>query len=73
MMSPVWSQVEKMLNNSGNLYGHFFKVWILRLCFMGLNLSNNQISKELDLNREDVHNMAAQLREGGVKKPRWSS
>jgi DNA-binding IclR family transcriptional regulator len=35
---------------------------------MGLNLSNNQISKELGLNRGDVHNMAAQLREGVVKK-----
>ncbi len=35
---------------------------------MGLNLSNNQISKELDLNRGDVHNMATQLREGVVKK-----
>jgi hypothetical protein len=37
---------------------------------MGLNLSNNQISKELDLNRGDVHNMTAQLRQGVVKKPR---
>jgi transposase-like protein len=44
------------------------KVWILCLYFMGLNLSNNQISKELDLNRSDVHKMATQLREGVVKK-----
>ena len=34
----------------------------------GLNLSNNQISKELDLNRGDAHKMAAQLCEGVVKK-----
>jgi len=38
------------------------------LYFMGLNLSNSQISKELGLNRGDVYNMAAQLREGVVKK-----
>ena len=44
------------------------KVWILCIYFMGLNLSNNQISKELGLNRGDVHNMAAHLREGVVKK-----
>jgi len=44
------------------------KVWILCLYFMGLNLSKNQISKELDLNRGDVHNMATQLREGVIKK-----
>ena len=35
--------------------------------FMRLNLSNTQISKELDLNRGDVHKMASQLREGVVK------
>ncbi|MCG8549489.1 MAG: transposase [Desulfobacterales bacterium] len=46
------------------------KVWILCLYFMGLNLSNNQISKALNLNSGDVHNMADQLREGVVKKPR---
>ena len=59
-------------NASMILPGPFFaghhqplKVWILCLYFMGLNLSNNQIAKELDLNRGDVHNMATQLREGG--------
>jgi len=35
---------------------------------MGLNLSNTQISKELDLNRGDIHKMASQLREDVVKK-----
>ncbi len=31
---------------------------------MGLNLSNHQISQELSLNKDDVHEMASQLREG---------
>lgn len=44
------------------------KVWILCLYFMGLNLSNEQIAKELDLNRSDVYQMVTQLREGVVKK-----
>ena len=44
------------------------KVWILCLYFMGLNLSNKQIAKELDLNRSDVQQMTIQLREGIVKK-----
>ena len=35
---------------------------------MGLNLSNQQIAKELDLNKDDVQAMTAQLREGLVKK-----
>jgi biotin operon repressor len=37
---------------------------------MGLNLSNKQIAKELDLNRSDVQQMATQLREGVIKKSR---
>jgi transposase-like protein len=44
------------------------KVWILCLYFMGLNLSNEQIARELDLNSSDVHQMTSQLREGIVKK-----
>lgn len=40
------------------------KVWMLALYFMGLNLSNDQIAKELDLNRSDVHRMTTVLREG---------
>jgi transposase-like protein len=46
------------------------KLWILCLYFMGLNLSNEQIAKELDLNHSDVHRMLSQLREGVVKKNR---
>jgi transposase-like protein len=45
-------------------------VWILCLYFMGLNLSNQQIAEELDINRDDVHQMTTQLREGIVKKNR---
>ncbi|MBM9520112.1 transposase [Desulforhopalus vacuolatus] len=44
------------------------KVWILCLYFMGLNLSNKQISAELELNRTDVQKMTTQLREGVIKK-----
>jgi len=45
-------------------------VWILCLYFMGLNLSNHQIAKELDLNKDDVHQMTSQLRQGIVlQKP----
>lgn len=44
------------------------KVWILCLYFMGLNLSNQQIARELDLNRCDVQQMTTQLREGVEKK-----
>jgi DNA-binding transcriptional regulator LsrR (DeoR family) len=43
------------------------KVWILCLHFMGLNLSNKQIAKELDLNRSDVQQMTTQLRKGVIK------
>ena len=46
------------------------KVWILCLYFMGLNLSNDQIAKELSLNRSDVFQMTTQLREGVEKKDR---
>ena len=44
------------------------KVWILCLYFMGLNLSNEQIAKELDLDPSDTYQMITQLREGIVKK-----
>jgi transposase-like protein len=44
------------------------KVWILYLYFMGLNLSNEQIARELDVNVSDVQQMTTQLHEGIVKK-----
>ena len=42
-------------------------MWILCLYFMGLNLSNRQIARELDLNKDDVQQMTTQLREGIVQ------
>ena len=46
------------------------KAWIIFLYFMGLNLSTEQISKELNLNKDDAHYMASILRSGVVdKKP----
>jgi transposase-like protein len=44
------------------------RVWILCLYFMGLNLSNAQIAKELDLHKDDVQNMTRQLREGVLER-----
>jgi transposase-like protein len=40
------------------------RVWVLGLCFMGLNLSNRQIAQELDLAVSDVQAMTEQLRQG---------
>src|ERR671913_117411 len=52
------------------LAGHHqpLRVWVLCLYFMGLNLSNQQIAKELSLNDDDVHDMESHLREGLVAK-----
>lgn len=44
------------------------KVWILTLYFMGLNLSNVQIAKELDMTEKTAQEMTTRLREGIVKK-----
>lgn len=46
------------------------KTWILCLYFMGLNMSNSDIARELDLNESDAQQMTRQLRSGIVaKKP----
>jgi len=37
---------------------------------MGLDLSTEQISQELDINKDDAQQMTLQLREGIVKKNR---
>ena len=37
------------------------RLWILCLYFRGLNLSNAQIAKELDLNKDDVHQMTSRV------------
>ncbi len=44
------------------------KVWIIFLYFMGLNLSTEQIAKELNLNKDDAHYMSTILRSGVVEK-----
>jgi transposase-like protein len=48
------------------LAGHHqpLRVWVLCLYFMGLNLSNRQIARELDLAVSDVQAMTEQLRQG---------
>jgi transposase-like protein len=52
------------------LAGHHqpLRVWVLCLYFMGLNLSNRQIAKELDLTVPDVQAMTEQLRQGLTAK-----
>jgi transposase-like protein len=52
------------------LAGHHqpLQAWVLCLYFMGLNLSNQQIAKELSLNDDDVQRMASHLRGGLVAK-----
>jgi transposase-like protein len=52
------------------LSGHHqpVQVWMMCLYFMGLNLSNLQIAKELNLNKDDVYHMTTCLREGVCKK-----
>ena len=44
------------------------RTWILCLYFMGLNLSNQQIGRELELNKDDVQEMTTPLREGIVRQ-----
>ena len=44
------------------------RVWVLCLCFMGLNLSTRQIAAELGLSGSDVQGMTERLRKGLVAK-----
>ena len=44
------------------------KVWIVALYLMGLNLSNLQLSKELEVSEPTAQRMTTLLREGIVKK-----
>src|SRR4028118_245392 len=48
------------------LAGHHrpLRVWVLCLYLMGLNLSNRQIARELDLGASDVQAMTEHLRQG---------
>ncbi len=46
------------------------RIWISCLYLMGLNVSNRQIAQELDLDKDDVHQMTTQLRQAIVdRKP----
>lgn len=42
------------------------RVWVGCLYLMGLNLSNQQIAQELELHKDDVHQMTTQLRQAIV-------
>lgn len=44
------------------------KAWVLCLYLMSLNLSNQQIARELGLNKDEAQAMTTQLREGVEKK-----
>ena len=44
------------------------KVWVAALYLMGLNLSNRQLAKELDISEPTAQRMTTLLREGIVKK-----
>ena len=44
------------------------KIWVACLYLMGLNLSNQQLSQELGLHRDDVHKMTTELRQAIVDK-----
>jgi transposase-like protein len=52
------------------LAGHHqpLRVWVLCLYLTGLNLSNRQIARELDLSQPDVQLMTEQLRRGLTAK-----
>ena len=54
---------------TGTIFAHHhqpLRKWVLCLYLMGLNLSNQQIAEELDLDKDDVHQMTSQLRTGVV-------
>ena len=68
--SPVSRRFDDLTDTIFAGHHQPLRVWILCLYFMGLNLSNHQMAKELDLNQSDVHQMTGQLRQGIVaKKP----
>lgn len=54
------------------LAGHHqpLRVWILCLSLMGLTRSKHHMAQELDLNKEELHQMTSQLRQGMIaQKP----
>lgn len=65
-------QCERQFDDlTGTIFaGHHrpLRTWVLCLYLMGLNLSNQQIARAVDLNKDDVHRMTCQLREGIVAR-----
>lgn len=56
---------------TGTIFSHSnvgLEIWMLTLYFMGLNLSNSQIAKELDISEVTAQSLTTKLREGIVKK-----
>jgi transposase-like protein len=43
-------------------------IWIMAMYYMGLNLFNAQVAKELDLNIHDVHDMLTAIRDAVCQK-----
>src|SRR3954464_11078193 len=63
--SPIdWPIYDNRVLTGTILAGHYqpLRVWVLCLYVMGLNLSNQQIAKELGLNDDHVQEMALHLR-----------
>ena len=44
------------------------QTWLAGLYLMGLNVSNQQIAEELNLHKDDVHQMTSELRQAVVDK-----
>ena len=56
---------------TGTTFAHHhqpLREWVLCPYLRGLNLSNEQIAQELDLHKDDVRQMALQLRSGIVER-----
>jgi len=68
-------QCKSCLKNFDDLTGTIFsgsnltfKIWVITLYLMGLNLSNQQIAKELEISIPSAQRITTVLREGIVKK-----
>jgi transposase-like protein len=65
---PCGSQFDDLTGTIFASHHQPLRKWILCLYLMGLNLSNQQIAQELDLNKDDLHQMTQQLRSGIVSQ-----
>ena len=61
--------------DTGIFAGHHqsLRVWVLVLYFMGLNLSNEQIAKELNLDPDDAQRMTTLMQDTAHEKRAMSS